>query len=90
MSTSNESTDKVYPLDIMEFVTRFPELRDGLEKLNRNGYGYFTGVSITIGYTHQRCTYTLNKNDYEEIPSWDEIDAWYLKEHGRHFLATPR
>ena len=90
MSTSNESTDKVYPLDIMEFVTRFPELRDGLEKLNRNGYGYLTGISIThqsIGYKY---TYTLNKNDYEEIPSWDEIDAWYLKEHGRHFLATPR
>ena len=53
MTTPNESTDNVYPLDMMEFVTRFPELRDGLEKLNRNGYGYFTGVSITtVSYTH--------------------------------------
>ena len=85
MTTPNESTDNVYPLDMMEFITRFPELRDGLEKLNRNGYGYLTGITVTRG----NVVYTLSKNDYEAIPSWDEIDAQYLKEHGEHFLVTP-
>ena len=85
MATPKESDGNTYLLDAMQFVTRCPELRDGLEKLNRNGYGYLTGISITMGDK----TYILNRHDYKGIPSWDEIDAQYLKEHGRHFLVTP-
>ena len=70
-------------LSVLQFVTMFPELREGLKKIqDHNGLLYeFTGASLTLGGT----TYILSKFELEYIPTEQEVEEITKEADSRHF-----
>jgi len=83
MTTPIEYGDTIW-MDTMQFVSAFPELRDGLEKMQDHFKG-LTGITIHLAEK----TFVLNKKTDEGIPTWDDIDKDAQCRHADFFCECP-
>ena len=81
MTAPIEYKDTIW-MDTMQFVSAFPELRDGLEKMQDHFNGLL-GITITL----EEKTFILHKKADEGIPTWDDIDEDSQCKHADFFCA---